>query len=164
VHPRQKEPVEATRATENRADAALDLIFIEGLRAETIIGIDSVELHRPQPLDIDVVLGVPSVAACQSDRIGDTIHYGEVREAILELLRDHRLQLLEALAEEIAQIALGRFGATWVRVRVAKPAKFADLTAVGVQIERRRVIAAQRPAAVLSLIGAGMVPHSHDER
>ena len=48
------------------------------------------------------------------------------------------MRLLEALAETIAQLLIAEFGAHWVRVSLAKPAKFADLAAVGVQIERRR--------------------------
>jgi dihydroneopterin aldolase len=133
------------------------VIFIEGLVAETVIGIDASEKHLPQPVRIDLALGIPRAAACRTDRIGDTIDYGEVRTALLELLRSHHVRLLEALAEEIAQLVLLRFDAHWTRVAVAKPNKFPDLAAVGVTIERRRP-ALQRPAAVLSLIGAGMVP------
>ncbi len=142
------------------AHEALDLIFVEGLRAETVIGIDTGELHDPQPLEIDVHAGVPHAQACDTDRIGDTIHYGLVRERILRLMADHRHQLLESFAEEIATILLGEFGAAWVRVRVVKPRKFPDVQAVGVQIERRARRAAspaQRGAAVLHLIGSGMV-------
>lgn len=139
---------------------ALDLIFVEGLRAETVIGIDKGELHDPQPLVIDVHAGVPHARACDTDRIGDTIHYGIVRERILRLMAEHRLQLLESFAEAIAEILLAEFGAAWVRVRVVKPRKFADVDAVGVQIERRArpaPPAGHRGAAVLHLIGSGMV-------
>jgi dihydroneopterin aldolase len=46
-----------------------------------------------------------------------------------------------------------------VRVRVVKPRKFDNVHGVGVQIERRaRGAGAQRAAAVLHLIGSGMVP------
>ena len=141
----------------------LDLIFIEGLRAETVIGIDAGELHQPQPLVIDVHAGVARARACDTDTITDTINYGVVRERLLRLLREHRLQLLEALAEQIAHILLAEFGAAWVRVKVVKPRKFDDVQSVGVQIERSAEDAAhasraQRGAAVLHLIGSGMVP------
>jgi len=68
--------------------------------------------------------------------------------------------LLEAFAETIADILIGEFGARWVRVKVVKPRKFDDVQAVGVQIERFAPPpeATQRSAAVLHLIGAGMVP------
>ena len=140
-------------------DSPLDLIFIEGFTGETVIGIDSGELHAPQPLVIDLVAGVPRALACDTDRIGDTINYATVHARLLRLMAEHRLQLLEAFAEAIARILLDEFAAQWVRVRVAKPRKFDDVQCVGVQIERRAGAGpAQRGPAVLHLIGSGMVP------
>ena len=138
----------------------LDLIFIEGFVGQTVIGIHDSELHRPQPLMIDLCAGVPRPPACDTDRIGDTIDYGEVRLRLQRLLAEHGVQLLEAFAERIARILLDEFGAHWVRVRVAKPRKFDDVAAVGVMIERRRLLPGQPPAggAMLRLIGTGMVP------
>lgn len=142
--------------------AAMDLIFIEGLKGQTVIGIHDTELHRPQPLVIDVVAGVPRAMACSTDRIGDTIDYGAVRERLHVLLREHGVQLLEAFAEAIATILIDEFGARWVRVKVVKPRKFDDVDAVGVMIEREAdphaPPALGRGASVLRLIGAGMVP------
>lgn len=151
----------ATPAAETADE--LDLIFIEGLVAETVIGIDPEELHARQPVRLDLTIGVPRVLACSTDRIGDTIHYGEVRTAVLELFATHKLQLLESVAETIAQIVLQDFGARWVRVALAKPNKFPDLAAVGVVIERRRTGVPARlvalPAADMpSLLGSGLVP------
>jgi 7,8-dihydroneopterin aldolase/epimerase/oxygenase len=70
------------------------------------------------------------------------------------------VQLLEAFAEQIARITIDEFGAHWVRVRVAKPRKFDDVQAVGVQIERQRDpdSATRQGRNVLHLIGSGMVP------
>jgi 7,8-dihydroneopterin aldolase/epimerase/oxygenase len=140
----------------------MDLIFIEGLTGPTVIGIHDSELHRPQPLVIDIHAGVPRARACDTDRIGDTIDYSVVRERVLRLLAEHKLLLLEAFAEAVADILLGEFGAAWVRVKVVKPNKFDDVAAVGVQIERRAAIAPRTsPATVLQLIGSGMVPGQH---
>ena len=136
----------------------LDLVFIEGFTGETVIGIDHGELHAPQPLVIDVHAGVPRARACDTDRIADTINYAEVHARLQRLLCEHRLQLLEAFAEAIADILLDEFGAAWVRVRVVKPRKFDNVQGVGVQIERRAHSHAPRGAAVLHLIGSGMVP------
>ena len=139
----------------------MDLIFIEGFLGETVIGIHETELHRPQPLVIDVHAGLPHARACDTDRINDTIDYGVVCERLRRLMVEHRLQLLEALAETIADILIGEFGARWVRVKVVKPKKFSDVSAVGVQIERMAPAPEVRPshnAAVLRLLGTGMVP------
>jgi dihydroneopterin aldolase len=140
------------------AEAPLDLVFIEGLRGDTVIGIHDSELHVAQPLVIDLHAGVPRARACDTDRIGDTIDYGVVRERLQRLLREHRVQTLEAFAEIVAAILIDEFGARWVRVKVVKPRKFDDVHAVGVQIEREAPGKGHRGAAVLHLIGSGMVP------
>ncbi len=138
----------------------LDLIFIEGYTGHTVIGIHDTELHRPQPVVIDLCAGVPRPRACDTDDIRHTIDYGALRTRLQQLLAEHRVQLLEAFAEQVAQVALYEFGAHWVRVRVAKPRKFEDTEAVGVMIERRRAMStdSNRTAATLRLIGAGHVP------
>jgi 7,8-dihydroneopterin aldolase/epimerase/oxygenase len=144
----------------------LDLIFIDGLVGHTVIGIHDSELHRPQPLVIDVCAGLPRTRAASSDHIGDTLDYGELRLRLHRLLAEHQVKLLEAFAEQIADIVLHEFHAQWVRVRVAKPHKFDDVQSLGVMIERRRGVEAAsgssgaRSAPVLHLIGAGMVPGS----
>lgn len=156
-------PQAQTASPNDMAAPALDLIFIEGLTGPTVIGIHESELHRAQTVRIDLVAGVPRARACDTDRIADTIDYAAVRERLHRLLAEHRLQLLEAFAEAVAAVLVTEFGAAWVRVRVVKPNKFADVDAVGVQIERRAAdvegpAARQRGAAVLHLIGSGMVP------
>lgn len=121
------------------ADASqpMDVIFIEGYTGQTVIGIHDAELHRPQTIVVDVHAGLPHAKACETDRIADTIDYGVVRERLAALYRDHRLTLLEAFAEKIAEMLIIDFGAAWVRVKVVKPKKFPDVEAVGVVIERR---------------------------
>jgi dihydroneopterin aldolase len=152
----------------------LDLIFIEGYRGETVIGIHPSEFHATQPLLIDLQAGLPRAGACDSDDIADTIDYGVVRERLDDLMLHHGVLLLEALAEKIAQMLLVDFRAAWVRVKVVKPHKFHNVQAVGVQIERRagelppsppssrrseaQQLAARGGAQILRWIGAGLVP------
>jgi dihydroneopterin aldolase len=143
---------------EGADDAPLDLIFIEGLRGDTVIGIHDSELHVAQPVVIDLHAGIAHARACDTDRIVDTIDYGLVRERLHRLLREHGVQTLEAFAELVATILIDEFGARWVRVKVVKPRKFDDVQAVGVQIERTAAPSGHRGAAVLHLIGSGMVP------
>lgn len=144
---------------------AMDLIFIEGYTGQTVIGLHESELHRPQPLVIDIEAGLPRARACRTDDIADTIDYGVVCERLDALMQDHGVQLLEALAERIAQMLLTDFHAAWVRVKVVKPRKFHNVAAVGVQIERQAEPAASGPepdsgrgAQVLRWIGSGLVP------
>lgn len=144
------------------APPKLDIIFINGFVGETLIGIHHDEMHDTQPVRVDLAAGLPRSLACDTDRIGDTIDYSEVRTALKEMLKTHRFRLLEALAEAIANLLLTRFGAHWVRVSVTKPHKFDDVEGVGVMIERSGQARSRREpghaAEVLSLLGAGMVP------
>ncbi|MBT2325990.1 dihydroneopterin aldolase [Variovorax paradoxus] len=143
----------------------MDVIFIEGFSGHTVIGIHESELHQPQPLVVDVYAGLRRARACDTDRIGDTIDYGVVRERLQRLLVEHRLQLLEAFAEAVADILIDEFGAGWVRVKVVKPRKFDDVQSVGVQIERRATAqhasTLGHSATVLNFLASGMVPAKH---
>lgn len=150
------------------ADGALDLVFIDGFIGETVIGIHDNELHATQPVRVDLVAGRRRSLACSTDRIADTIDYGDVRNGLRRLLETHGVQLLEAFAEHVAQMLLTEFGAEWVRIAVAKPRKFDDVESVGVIIERRRPAPERLRVAVandgshgdpvLSRIGEGLVP------
>jgi len=149
------------------AELPMDIIFIDGFRGSTVIGIDDDELEIPQPVRIDLAAGLPRSRACSTDDIGDTIDYGVVRAALGELLQTHRYQLLEAFAEAIAGLLINRFGAHWARVAVTKPRKFDDVDGVGTIIERHRPAAPspspQRSAEVLWLLGSGLVPDAQPE-
>jgi dihydroneopterin aldolase len=137
----------------------MDVVFINGFTGSTVIGINHDELHEPQSVRLDLAIGVPRLRACCTDRIEDTIDYSAVHAALHHLLCTHRMRLLEALAEAIAQLTIAEFGAHWVRVSLAKPAKFDDVEAVGVTIERvREARASSHVSKIIELIGAGSVP------
>jgi 7,8-dihydroneopterin aldolase/epimerase/oxygenase len=137
---------------------ALDVVFIEGFVGQTVIGIDGSEYHVPQPVRIDLAIGMPTLYACVTDSIEDTVNYAEVRAALHALLASHGVRLLEALAGKVAQLLIRDFGAHWVRVSIAKPAKFDDVEAVGVTIERRRP-AIDSAGVTWAALGAGLVPN-----
>jgi len=143
-------------------DSAMDVIFINGLRGETVIGIHHSELYDPQPLRVDLAIGVPRSASCRTDRIEDTIDYGEVRSAIHEMFREHSCSLLEAFAEQIALMVIKDFGAHQVRVTVTKPHKFDDVEGVGVTIKRVRACDANPSVRcavdVFQQLGHGLIP------
>ena len=92
----------------------------------------------PQAVRIELVAGLWRGRAGETDRIADTIDYSAVHEALTRLLATHKVKLLEALAESIANLLFRTFGAHWVRVVVVKPRKFPNVSAVGVAIERHR--------------------------
>ena len=113
----------------------MDKIFLHGLKADTLIGVYDWEREQQQTLLIDLDIGVAEKSAV-SDHIDDTIHYGDVCEAVRRSLKEQSFLLLEALAEHIAELLLEDFDALWVRVRVVKPGILANVREVGVEIER----------------------------
>lgn len=113
----------------------MDKIFLRGMKAETLIGVYDWERTGKQMLLLDLDIGVPERAAL-SDNIEDTVHYGEVCEAVRLSLAEQSFLLLEMLAEHVAQLILKDFNAQWVRVRVVKPGILPDVKEVGVEIER----------------------------
>ncbi|WP_274584825.1 dihydroneopterin aldolase [Neisseria leonii] len=114
----------------------MDKIFLHGLKADTLIGVYAWERERKQTLILDLTVGVPPKSAA-SDRIADTVHYGDVCQAVRDSLEKQDFLLLEALAEHTAALILRDFGALWVRVRVTKPGILPDVREVGVEIERQ---------------------------
>jgi dihydroneopterin aldolase len=140
------------------SDAPMDIVYINGFTGQTVIGIDASELHDPQPVRMSIAIGLPSLRACATDRIEDTVNYAAVHDALHVLLASHGVQLLERLAEKVAQLLIRDFGAHWVRVSLAKPAKFDDVESVGVLIERRRA-AARAQDITCAFLGEGLIPN-----
>ncbi|TJZ69024.1 dihydroneopterin aldolase [Chitiniphilus eburneus] len=114
----------------------MDIIFLHGVRARTLIGCYDWERVAPQAVELDLDIGLPSSRACQTDDLTDTIDYASVVNRIhLELEARHFL-LLEALAAHLAQVLITDFAAPWVRVSVTKPGILKDVGRAGVTVER----------------------------
>ncbi|MDR0380348.1 MAG: dihydroneopterin aldolase [Candidatus Accumulibacter sp.] len=114
----------------------MDILFIDEFRVTTRIGIHPREQSVPQALEISLRIGISMARAGESDDIRDTIDYSEVVERLRGDLERHHFQLLEKLAEHIASVVLGDFGAVWVRVSIAKPGVMRGVRRAGVVIER----------------------------
>lgn len=113
----------------------MDKVFLRGMKVDTLIGVYDWEREQLQTLLVDLEMGVSRLSA-QSDQIGDTVHYGEVCEAVRHSVREQRFLLLEALAEHIADLVLHDFAVLWVKVKVVKLGILPDVREVGVEIER----------------------------
>ena len=116
----------------------MDVIFIRDLRLDTRIGAYEFERRQPQTLQFEIEIGRPSIAACETDRLADTIDYAAVVKAIQGVLADHRFHLLEPLAEKLAEVLLSSFAAAWIRLEVTKAGIVPGARYVGVRIERAR--------------------------
>lgn len=120
-------------------DTQMDIIFLRELRIDTLIGVYEWEKRVPQTLQIDLEIALPNSRACQSDDIDDALDYAKIVRHLQDVLTSRHFNLLEALAEHIAQILLNDFNAPWVKVSVAKLQAIRGSKMVGISIERGQV-------------------------
>ena len=118
--------------------AAMDIVFIHGLKVDAVIGIWDWERQFKQTLVIDLDLGTDISAAAASESITDTIDYKSVSKRVAQVAEEGAFQLVETLAQRIAELLLGEFGRPWVRVKVNKRSAVRTARDVGVIIERSR--------------------------
>lgn len=116
----------------------MDIIFIDTLTLDARIGVHLHEKAAPQPIHIDLELGVDTRPAAHSDQLNDTVDYAAITSACAQLCLSHHFELVETLAQRIADLCLMDERVQQVSVRIAKPQAIALARGVGVQIVRRR--------------------------
>ena len=114
----------------------MDIIFIRELRIETLIGVHPWERQTRRDLLLDLELGTDIRRAAASDRLADTLDYQAVAQRIAALAATSYFQLVETLAERIAESLLREFAAPWLRLTLRKPGVPSDAREAGVVIER----------------------------
>lgn len=98
-----------------------DTITLTGITAVGYHGVFDHERRNGQPFIVDVVLHLDLRAAGLSDDLAQTAHYGELAEQVKAIITAEPMNLIEALAEKIAQHVLDSFGVEAVEVTVHKP-------------------------------------------
>jgi 7,8-dihydroneopterin aldolase/epimerase/oxygenase len=123
-----------------RDQTRLDSITLTGLRVTAHHGVYDFERENGQEFVIDVTVWLDLAAAASSDDVSRTIHYGELAEEVSLAAAADPVDLIETLAERIANVVLGHAAAETVRVTVHKPQApiSVPFTDVAVQIERSR--------------------------
>ena len=98
-----------------------DRIVLTGIRATAHHGVYDRERRDGQEFVADLVLELSLVDAARSDDVADTVHYGELAEAVAAILSGEPVNLLETLAQRIADAALGFARVDAVEVSLHKP-------------------------------------------
>ena len=118
--------------------AARDVIFLSGLTVDFIVGIWDWERKVRQKIVLDLEMEADVRKAAASDAIDDTLDYKKVSKRLLAYVGESQFQLVETLAERVAEIVVTEFGVPWVRVRLNKQGAIRGARDVGILIERRR--------------------------
>ena len=116
----------------------MDIIYLHDLKIECVIGIWDWERKIKQRVIIDLDMGFDIRRAAQTDAIDDTLNYKAVAKRLQQFVGDSRFQLVETMAERVAEILLAEFKLAWVRVRINKRGAVRGAGDVGVMIERGR--------------------------
>jgi 7,8-dihydroneopterin aldolase/epimerase/oxygenase len=130
------------------ATRALRHVFIRDLTLQASIGVHAHELAAPQPVRINIDLGVeddgirgrsrsPVGHGVGRDALSRVVDYESLANRVRALVAAGHVRLVETLAERIAEACLADRRVLLARVRVEKLAVFADAASAGVEIERR---------------------------
>ena len=114
----------------------MDIVFIEDLRIDTVIGIYDWERRTRQTIALDIEMAFDNTKPAASDAIDDTLDYKAVSKRLIAFVEGSSFQLVETLAEKCAAILRDEFGVLWLRLKLSKLGAVRGAKAVGVVIER----------------------------
>jgi 7,8-dihydroneopterin aldolase/epimerase/oxygenase len=119
-------------------DGAAVRIEVTGLSLYTHHGVGEAEREVGQRLVFDVALEIDDCDATVTDRLEDTIDYGDVCQEVALAAQGRSYQTLERLCAAIGDHLLDRYGADLVTVRAAKPEPPIPLPVEEVAVELAR--------------------------
>ena len=96
-------------------------IELRGLSIYTHHGVSEAEQEVGQRLEFDLSFDVPDCDAMLTDRLEDTIDYGQVCDIVALAATERSYRTLERLAQVVGERLMERYGCESVRVRAAKP-------------------------------------------
>lgn len=116
---------------------AIDVIEIQGLTVDTLIGVYAWERQQPQPITLDLVIGPLPDVAFQRDHLSDTIDYASLIHGLTDFIAQQRYQLLETLAERIWCWVRDHYDVQYCQLTLYKsPADLPQIKRIALRIER----------------------------
>lgn len=114
----------------------MDIVYINELKIETIIGIYDWEREVKQVVSLDIEMAHDIGKAAQTDDIQYALNYKAVAKRLIAFIEGSEFLLIESMAEQIARIIQQEFNVPWLRLSVSKPGALRGAKNVGVRIER----------------------------
>ena len=115
---------------------ASDTIIIRDLLVRGIIGVNDWEREKKQDIVINMALSVDARTAGESDDVKHVLNYRTLTKRVIAHVEAAEPYLVEALAHQLARIAIVDFGAARAKVRVEKPGALRYARSVGVAVDR----------------------------
>jgi dihydroneopterin aldolase len=122
------------------ADAALRLrhVFVRDLEIKALLGIYEHEKRDPQRIIVNIDLSVHEGKDPLSDDISQVVSYEVVVKKVEKIVARGHVNLVETLAERIAEACLRDKRVVGARVRIEKPDIIKNARSVGIEIERAK--------------------------
>jgi len=120
------------------AQALIQHVFIRDLMLTALIGVYRHEKENPQPIRINLDLAVKENLDANKDRLAEVVSYEDIADGVRKLVASGHVNLVETLAQRIADMCFNHQRVQAVRVRIEKLAVFEDAASAGVEIERYR--------------------------
>ncbi len=118
--------------------SSMDEIVLTGLTVFGRHGVFDHERENGQDFVIDLRLLLELADAAASDDVADTVHYGELAERVAAVVSGDPVDLIETLAQRIADVVLDDERVQQVEVTVHKPHAPIPLTFADVAVTIRR--------------------------
>ena len=96
-------------------------IEVRGLTVHAHHGVHPDEREHGQRFVLDLVLVPRSSLGCETDRLGDTVSYGDAARMAVEVATSTRFDLIERLAAHVADALLARLPLERATITVHKP-------------------------------------------
>lgn len=107
--------------TDHGPAGGADRLAVRGIEAFGHHGVFESERRDGQIFRVDLVLGLDTRPAARSDDLHDTVDYGTLVEAVKQAVENDPVDLIEKLAQRIADICLTDARVHWTEVTVHKP-------------------------------------------
>ena len=114
----------------------MDIIFLKDLKIETVVGIYDWERKVKQTVILDLEMATDVKKAASTDKIEDALDYKAIAKRLISFVGESEFELVETLAEQIAEIILIEFDVPWLRLSLNKIGAIRGARDVGVVIER----------------------------
>ena len=110
-----------------------DELSVWGIECYGHHGVFEHEKREGQPFVVDLTLGMDTAPAAASDDLRDTVDYGSLVASVKQAVEADPVDLIETLAQRLADVCLRDDRVEWARITVHKPeapidATFGDVT------------------------------------
>lgn len=118
--------------------ASGDIVFIEGLQVETVIGVFNWERSIKQTLLLDIEMSSDIEVAAKTDELDQALDYAAVAERVLAFGQSSQFKLIETFAERLIELIFSEFAVAEIKLTLRKPHAVKQAASVGLAVQRSR--------------------------